>query len=668
MSSNHGNNSHMPDQADLDRSAAREYEQQQKDLAKAFEVKKDKEGHARIFGFEVPESVAPALNMAVGTLLIPISKGISSFVYNQTKKIAESKSITEQLSHMGTNPSKVALIAELTAMWGIFAARPITEFVSANSRAAKDRFALSKEVKAVCEATGAHTTNNEVITAAYNELHQTWMDDLKLMIPSLLSVVPHAAYGMKMHHEISAKRSVDVQVSESFGKAAKNAPKLTEAQHRENLAIERGRALSALKKKEYEAYIRTHDLDANDKTFKEFSDRHWKSIESEIKESIAAGKDPKSSAGAKHDTQDMLNFTTFAGIASALGEGIGASMRKTQVQHAKQHTSWDLINKLKEQVQGKPNKQAVHKAVVEIFQQLEEDMGRTKFAAGLLDKLNESVEPISEYIASGRLDALALVKLAGESKVVAHDGSKRSFKSAEDIDKAVHEMLGAQIHQDNEMSAEQFLGGFANQLLAKETVKRNLATMTGDERDMFVSIMPTEILKEAGMTTHEISSCRRCAHEKLYDQVAAGILHVASQSPESLKELGVSEKEFKKIQEIGNKVASGDIEALQIIVDRRDDVMATVAAVQLGEQMEGQEKVWAERVGDAKDLGSVIDRIKAERAPKHHEKPHQEPHAEGHAPHAHQEPVSLAEKHKLKPRTHSEHATREDGSHLGQGA
>ena len=636
----HGNSygsQHTPSEADLERKAQSEFQQQQKALLSSFNVK-EKDGKASLFGFDIPVEIAPAINFALGTLMIPISKGASEFVYTQTKAITESDLIAKNFATAHKNAPKIALYAELATMWGLFSARPIMEFVAANKRYASERWKLGTEIKSIGEATGADCRHNEVVKSAYHHLHENYMTDIQHVIPSILSVVPHAMFGLKMHGETIAKRQKAIELNEMTARIAKTSPNLTPEQHAQQALIEKQNAIQKLKIEERQKFEAQYRGQIEPRDMNEAFKEHWSHI--------AAGlnpKDPtlhtKGSGFFGENSQDMFNFGTLAGAAQLGGEGWSAMMRKAEAERKKHHTSYELILQLKEQMSARQGSHAVAKAVEDIFQQLEVDMGRTKFAGGLLEKLQEATKPIADAIAEGKLDALALVKLAGENMVVMHTaGGKRSFHREAEIAKTIADMQSSQVNKDNEMSAEQFLATFANPLLAKETIKKALGEFKGEERNFFVSIMPTEILEQAGMKIKDIREARKASHEYLYEQVGASILHIAAQETDMLRNYGVSTKAIEEIRRLSEHILSGDMEAVKMTIDTHSELIATVASVQMNEQLAGKPSVWVERVTEAKKLEDIIAKTKQEKEEK----------AEG------EERKPLAAKH----RRHDSHADR----------
>ena len=588
------NDDHNPSaksQAQLDAEGARAFKQNEEALAETFKVQETKDGKAKILGIEIPHEIAPTVTVILSTLLPAISHKASGFVYNQTKNLTGSKFFAEaknkNLLEIAEKSPKIALAAELTTMWAVFAADPVSKFVSANKDYTAARMDLSKQLKSICEATGADYQHNEVIKGAYRDLHDSWMDDMKLIVPSLISIVPFAQYGIKMHGEIKANRAKEIEFSQTLSDAVKAKPNLTPEEHRRNIAVEKARAMQELEVSERAEFEKTYKGDKNSRKFKDDFNKHMERIENHLGATEPDEKSDKKGGflGGGGGLQDMVNFGTYAGVAATLGQTLSASMRKKQDARRDNPSSFQMIQTLSEQAQGGMNESTVQAQVVEIFQRLEEEMGRNRFAGGLLEKLEDSTQPIAEAIANGRLDPLSLVKLAGEHEIIAHSGGKRSFHNKDDVQAAVSKLLGNKVDMTADVSAEEFIATFANPLLAKDTIKKNLSSMHGAEKDFFIAVMPTEILLQAGMKKKDIQEHRRAGHERLYNQVAAGVVHIASLDEEKLKNFGVSAESIAAIRSLNDQIMSGDMEQLKIAVDARDLAVAAVAQVGLAEQV-----------------------------------------------------------------------------------
>lgn len=618
-------NPNLLSQAQLDRQAALTLEQNQQDLLSAVQLRADDDGKVRVLGMEVSPAIARSINLVTSTALIPVAESASGFMYNQTKRIAE------KIPKLSGKAPKVALAAELTTIWGLFAARPISKFVGANSDYTTKRFKLSKDIKSICEASGADYTKNEVVRAAYHDLHENWMDDLKTVIPSLLAVVPHTLYATKLTGDAVTARNREMKNAEALAKLDKEQPGLSADELRLQHARARANERSQLRATERKDFERRYAHEGWSKPqMNERFEEHMRYMEAHLGEDHLPAQDGKKPKGFlkrfMDNSNDSLSFTMFAGVAQALGDELASSMQKKQRDRKDKSSSLEMIQRLEEQMQGGMGAREVQARVVEIFQRLEEEMGRTRFAGGLAEKLEESVKPIAENIANGRLSALALVKLAGEHQVIQHgEGGKRTFRSQAEVEAAIEASLGNTIKMNADVSAEEFIASFANPLLAKETIKNNLQTMQGAEKDFFISVMPVEILQQAGMKKKDIQEHRRAAHERFYNEVAAGIIHIASLDEEALRSYGVSAEHIANIRALNEQIMAGDMESLKIAVDSRDSAVSTVAQVGLAEQLENSgdgKGYWVQRTRESGNLAKVIceaahrDEPVAESAPK----------------------------------------------------
>jgi hypothetical protein len=607
------------------------YEQNQKNLAKSLQLSADDDGKYSFFGIEIPRAIAPAINMAVAYAVGPISTSVANVAYHQTKSLASGYGHSPDAAH------SAALTAELLARWGVILAVPISKFASANTKFGQDRYVLHRELKSVCEATGANYSHNHVVNAAFKEAHNRYTEQLTQILPSLMSLVPQAVYGLQMQRESKLLRD-----AEHSGTVASAAIDDIVKKHMTNLTSSVDKALEEQKlyEEKFKSFKTTHGREVekmlqsratNDKhkkaikgnseqELRDFFDKNvWKEARDAIRDEQKAAKSAANKASKPDGNEDKLinNMLYYAPIASVLGDGMAATIKESQKKYGKKATSYDLINKLKEQMQGKQSEHFVHEKVVEIFQQLEEDMGNTKFAGGLLEKLRDETKTIAEYIASGKLDALALVKIAGEDVLIKH-GKAKTFQSQESVQKILDDMCCTQIIRDGEASEQEFAGRFSVDLATvKDALKKSLTGMAdGPEKDFIMTIMPAEILEKSGITRDEIRTHRKHAHANLQSLVGASIIHIAALEEDLLKLHGMSAREIQSIKKISDQIMNGDMETLTKLVDSKDDLLTAVAAESLNEQIAGNAAVWTERVKEAASLDERLTQIKAEKEEK----------------------------------------------------
>ncbi len=636
MANNEYNNSNSVDLQKQERVAEAAFKENQAKVAETIKVKDGK-----LFGlFPVAKEMERTINMFLAPATAALGQYASAFIYKQTKGITSGSFFEKKLPSIAKNSSKIAMYAELGSMWGILALRPIMEFVAANRDFTVSRMDLGKQVRSVCESTGADYANNEVIKAAYADLNNEWVDDLKMMIPGLMVFATQAPLGLKLQNKIFDQRKNEFALTESTAAIKAANPNKTAAEAAAEAKSKMLKAEAEAHKSASAAFFDANPelkgTEAGNRQFEKFMER--------------SGTTPQTPKTQEQQQVTANNdLMTWGGISTAmgmLGPDIAESMRKKRASQGNKHTSFDLIMGLQENAQGGLRVEKIHAAVIEIFQQLEDDMKRPKFAGVLLDTLKESTLPIAEAIAEGRLNALALVKLAGENKVIEHTNGKRSFHDAEEVEKIVNEMIGSQVHKDKEISAEQFLETFENPTLAKETIKKTLAELKGDERNFFISIMPIEILEQAGLGVAEIRECRTCAHKQLYDQIGSGMIHLAAQDDEFLKKHGLSEKQIRGVKELSRHIENGDMKTLEKMVDSHDPIIAAFASAELNEQIaKGDTKVWSELV-EAKPLQERIAEIKAEKEEKPHVARHEDKRHDGHVD-RHQKAAATKPDHSL---------------------
>ena len=672
--------------------AAQTSAKNEKELAKSFQLEADEDGKYSLFGIEIPKSVAPALNIISDALIGSVSSGLADIAYKQAKSAAKSFTPSHDTAH------QAGIVAELVTRWGILFAKPIGEFVSANTGYGREVLKLRRDLKADCDATGADYSHNKVVNGVLRDASNRYTERLVLILPGMLSLVSQVPGAVISQREARAKREVE-HAGTAASTAVEDVVKKRLTQVTDGLNLKLGEV--KLKEEQYKLFAKNSNnkndvykiLDAqygeNHKDYKAngekylrqwFDNNVWSEALKHIKdENNAARNNKRTSYSEDKSTQgNWLNQNMlFAGALSTAGQGIKSSMQEEQKKKGKKPTAYALIYKLKEHMQGKPSKQEVHKEIMEIFQQVEEESGgvNKRFAKGLLETLRDATDPVAEYIADGRIDALSLIKLAGEEVVIDRKHNSRQFRKVEEIRKSLDEMCCTQVIKDNEASQQEFLGRFAgDQEHIKEAIKKTYNEMeAGQAKDLFGAILPIEILeKVVGLKKDDIRDLRKRAHEHIYKEVAASVILIAQQDEELLKKHGVAAKEIEAIQQLSERILQGDMESVKQMVDSKDAIVSVIAAEGINEQLEGKTQVWADRVEKGKNLDKIIEEAKQSKGKKHAGHHDRE---EGREDHDGEKPMPRSRKRhhedeEMQPRSHREHASRGslDGAELGQGA
>lgn len=614
----------------------------------------DENGEASYLGMPISKDMKPVLETALN--------GVKPFIIGYSDNVSQLASRAARGLGFTKSHAAVGLVAENIFRWGVVGTEQIMAGIKASNKYSHERRDLFVKLSPVMQATGANMHNNEIIKAAYDEIHHDWVSDMKKLVADIPSMVPtiysawqdQVASGKRRKaiskHQENTANSVDEVIAEHT-KAIKE--QLAQSQETERL-IRDAKAKYAAEHQgsaDYDALMANFD-DRIAPGIRNREDARWEARHSpEDREHFVAAKDQADSTGLL-----MAGGTIGSIISQVWKRGI----EKTAEARKKRVKAWKLIEHMKTEldavcgdkrtqkseyddcdknftskspeditISGKGNRDGetlnLKDAIIEVFQQHERDRepdrnfynSKTNKAIDplkgtMLNNLMPAVEIIAEHMADGTLSADALYKLVGENKVIKHSASgARVFAKADMVRKIIDEELSPVLGTREVMKIEEFTAKFADPALIQGTLKKNLESMKGVEKSLFASLFPDDILIQAGMKKKEIIAARKEAHSYAYDFVAATVIHLSKKSEEELKKMGVTAEETASINALSQKVEAGDMKAIKIAVDGRDkNVIDAVRTAGMLEQVKGGQSgaaFWTDRV---KEMSAVHETIR----------------------------------------------------------
>lgn len=622
------------------------------------ELKTDDEGTSRLLGLKIPKNVAPIASALIANFIPMIGKRGGEYAYYKGRSIAGTWKSAKGKEEL------IAVAAENIVRWGVIAALPIANFITATNLHVAKRKALFEEFSPVMTATKANYKTNEVIRLAFDELHDDVMTNIKLIAGDLPTMVPQALVGFQDQKEFKAKRDKLNKYGKLKGQ--NKTQKLIELENNIQDRIEKEKALRE-----------TFGYDKKNKQYRyeEYIQDELDNYQEQVREGGQSSKDPNS-------IQQNDKWLVLTG--SLASEVVKNSIEEAAAKRRRKHSAWKMIKRLKREITeqcGSESNSACNDMfnsrtadditiedkslkdyIIDIFQQHERDrmhIGETTkgdaprpLGPALIERMMPSIDLVAEYVADGRLDPYALVNLVGENKLVIHhkDGS-RTFAKPNEVQKTLDELLAVLSSRETVKPAE-FFADFADPALIQDTLKKNLANMKGMEKAFFISLFPDDILMQAGMKKRDIVEHRKAAHGKMYDIVAAAVLDIAKKDPAHLKKLGLSEQEISTVSEVAQAIGDGDTKALQRAVDGRDKTIANVVRkAGLHEQvsnMDDGKNYWRKRIGESKKVHQEMEKAAAER------------NADSFSDLPPDEPVSKPFAADKKPKPFTKHAERDD--------
>jgi hypothetical protein len=575
-------------------------------------------GDGYVLGFKVPKNVRPFIELGL--------ENIKPYVIDQSDRIYQnSVKLAGKVGFKGAHMNTVGAVVENLFRWGVIGAQPISGFAHASKVHSDARKKLYRELAPVMEATKADAHNNEVIKAAFDAVHNDWVSDMKMLAADIPTLVPMAMIGAQdqvaageRHRKAKAKSESEAQHRTAGAKVDPKTQKWNEIKARVNEEREKFINDNIGEGKEFE----------NRRAAGEHFDQY---LRSEVTEYHRNYDDHDAHAPGTDDGKNEAMLKFAVPLTSAASQVIKSNVQERAGARRRNPNAWDMIKHLKQQIDEQcgangidcektmrsaedivvtlPNGRgevALKDYIVEVFKQNEIDNGRSGLGNNLVEQLGPSVDLIAQHIADGSLDANALVNLVGENKVIVHSGSARRFASKEQVREAI-DKLEPVLGTPETLRAEDFFANFADPRLVEQTLKKNLATMKGEEKALFAALFPDEILEQAGIKKHEVVELRKTAHQHMTAFVAASALHIADKDP---KAVGLSENDMKAIADFAEKIKAGDREAVAAAVNGRNKaVISAMRTAELNEQVATGKNPWTERV---KEMGAVQRKIEAE--------------------------------------------------------
>jgi hypothetical protein len=180
--------------------------------------------------------------------------------------------------------------------------------------------------------------------------------------------------------------------------------------------------------------------------------------------------------------------------------------------------------------------------------------------AELRSGLNEEREAVAtvlaEAIADGGLPTLSLVRLMGEGHVIKQNG--RGLVDAEDLKR---ELVGMteNLRDYAQVSPEEYMKMVA---FTEKEARETLSALAPEDRSILASMMPSSVLKKAGMSDEEITQVRTDTAPIYEKNLANLIAGIASQPEQDLKAQGMAAAEIKTLQDAAKAIEKGGLKAV----------------------------------------------------------------------------------------------------------
>lgn len=260
-------------------------------------------------------------------------------------------------------------------------------------------------------------------------------------------------------------------------------------------------------------------------------------------------------------------------LATVMGGSIGSNVYNKRTKHLQQVSAFDMIKELKGQLNddlkteryrlptgvsvegdksGDANALKLTEYIVNVFQQHEKDSdpdGKNQIGKRLEDRLYKMAKKISVAIRAGELDGMALVQLVGERKLVRRGG--KAIASQEVIDNEIERLKERMRHVDQVDEAEYF----NEATFTKSELKAAWNSMGNDEREVFASFIPHDILAASGVKLRDVEAAGERNMQKMHKDYHAAINALLDLGDDVLEKLEATKSDIKVLNDAADKMA-----------------------------------------------------------------------------------------------------------------
>lgn len=236
-----------------------------------------------------------------------------------------------------------------------------------------------------------------------------------------------------------------------------------------------------------------------------------------------------------------------------------------------------------------------------IFQMRDEDLGAYEVA----------IKHIARAIKEGQMDAVALINLVGQRKIVQKDGKHFGPKGSDGKAEGVLDEINKQcacIASHKGLTAEQLSELMAKFVFTEEELKAGFAvggTFAGEEKSFMFALLESQVKdagtmkKITGLTEDEMDHLRKTSRSHFTRHFDAAITTIAEMSNDELADLvkyEITPDEIKLIRNAASGMKSSGKHAEDLATgEAKEHLEAAVANVVMAEQKEDAPK-WRDRV------------------------------------------------------------------------
>lgn len=568
-------------------------------LASFSSVKQDEDGHYSWMGIKVPNELAGTLQYAASVLPNYVNNFLREGVYDAATSFLPKFNKQFNIKTTEAATRKFGLGAAATVAGALIAAQPISEVVHSVRQRSKDRSRIRQAISAIIETNKGYK-DNEVIKTAMEHANKTMVYGFKHAASEFPTVMLNGYYARESHRELVKDVEYKSRFSNASGSGSNDDFKGMMSEKLKQRKADK-RVLKRLEKQ-----YPNEDLN---QLYKEH-----------LEDQKARAHSDYESRSDKPKNTDETNKLLAINLAGGANVFIKSMVAKSREADNKNPSAYERIIDLQEKINNGniPKGSDIRQEIAEIFQQNEVDRGRPTIGPALMEKFNPLIERIAEVISNRELDAISLVTLVGDGKIV----NKRRFVNDEKLNEIIDSQRKVFSLQEK-TPLDEFLADFQNPKMVMQSIKETMKSLDGDAKAVFISMLPTEAVIAAGVKKKEIPSWITRGHDYMAEFVKTQTVELAKKTPEELKAKGLSEKNIEAINNLNELINEGNEKGIKSAIASTDNsVVSAVRTAGLNSQLHGDKMYWTKVITPKKQTiikekpadTTMVEAIKAKSA------------------------------------------------------
>ncbi|MCI5049596.1 MAG: hypothetical protein MRY32_04615 [Rickettsiales bacterium] len=297
-------------------------------------------------------------------------------------------------------------------------------------------------------------------------------------------------------------------------------------------------------------------------------------------EQIGAAPKGKAKADAKGGFSNVQSQLMNGGalISTFVGQMVGNALFTSRRDKIQPISAYDMIRELKAQVDDNTKREryrlptgmkvegrkgvndnalTLEHYIEQIFRQHERDGDPSaKISDRLKDEFEEACGIIAQEIRDERLDTMALIQLVGERKVVRRGGKSVVGK---DVVNAEVDRIEAQMKHASFIDEAEY---FNDASFSKEQLRDAWDAMDAEEREIFATFVPEEVLEAAGVNLKKLQQDKAQRREAMHKNVKQVVDGLVKMGDEKMRELDATNTEIELLNNAAEKVAKEGDDAI----------------------------------------------------------------------------------------------------------